>query len=239
VPESSSPRTQDTTGSLQNFAVHVLPDGKVQEAVALGDGTNNDRVVGVTAAPSGMALKVDVNASQRATYIVSRGPASGTAPTAPIAPAAVANADKILLTGWHPASSTKLVKVKRVTISALLGTAVTYLYSLYRMAAVVPTGGTAVVSRPTDSSEVASDTSWMYQNTTALATAVQDGSICDVAQIGAVGGHNAVTLYEWMPGGAMESIFIRPGVLEGIVITSRTTTATAPDAIITVEYTEE
>ena len=204
---------KDAAGTTQQHDSRVNADGSLRPSVSFGWGET--------------------------TYTVARGPASGTAPVAPAAPAAVANTDKILLTGYHLSTSTKTVRIKKITVSALLGTAVTYLYSVYRTSATTPTGGTAVASRSHNAASAASDTVWMYQNTVAIATALVDGSIVDVAMVSAIGGHGPVILYEFKPGAECEELIIRPGVAEGYAICSRTTTATAPDAIILVEYTEE
>jgi hypothetical protein len=180
-------------------------------------------------------LPVTTNWGQRPTYFVARGPSSGSAPTAPSG--AGANIDKVLLVGWHPSTSGHNVQILRVGVSALLGTAVTYLYSVYR-AAIAPAGGTTVSSRPADAADAASDMTWMYTSTNAIGTQAINGSFCDHAVISTVGGHNEVVLYEWEPSGDMKPIILAPNVGDGIVVTSRATTNTAPDAIITVTYTE-
>ncbi len=192
----------------------------------------------------GSALNVNTNSVQLATYHVNRGPQAGSAPANPTTPAVVMNQPKILLTGWHAASSTKTVRIRRIRISAVLGGQVSYIYEVYRTN-TAPTGGTTVVSRPSDSSDPASDTSWMYQSTVAIGTQLVDGSLLDQAVLGEPGsmgsgsGHNEIILYDWQENGQTKPLTIRAGVLEGFCITVKTPGLTAPDAIINVTYTEE
>ncbi len=192
----------------------------------------------------GSALNVNTNALQLATYHVNRSPQAGVAPSAPATPAMVANTPKIMLTGWHAASSTKTVRIRRIRISAAFAQTVTYVYEVYRTN-VAPTGGTTVVSRPSDSADPASDTSWMFQSTVAITTQLVDGSLVDQAVIatnGAMGiaaGHGEIVLYDWQENGQTKPLTMRAGVLEGFCITVKSTGTGAPDSVINVTYTEE
>lgn len=173
-----------------------------------------------------------------ATYWVSRGPSSGSAPVAPSNPAPVQNVDKVLLVGWHTASSVKTVRIKSINVSALVTQNTRYLYSVYRCAAV-PIGGEAIASRSADIDDPESEMQWMYESTVPLGTQVVDGSICDKATPATNAGHDVMNLYQWQDSGQTKPITVKSGMLDGIVITSRSTGNSAPDAIITIEYTEE
>ncbi len=192
----------------------------------------------------GSALNVNTNALQLATYHVNRSPQAGVAPGSPATPAMVANTPKIMLVGWHAASSTKTVRIRRIRISAAFALTVTYVYEVYRTN-VAPTGGTTVVSRPSDSADPASDTSWMFQSTVAIGTQLVDGSLVDQAVIatnGAMGvasGHGEIILYDWQENGQTKPLTMRAGVLEGFCITVKSTGTGAPDSVINVTYTEE
>ena len=59
MAEVGVPRTQDTAGTLTQIDGYTLPDGKLQQALVIGDGTTNGRTVAVSAAN---ALKVDGSA---------------------------------------------------------------------------------------------------------------------------------------------------------------------------------
>ena len=185
---------------------------------------------------AGEAANVNSNAIQKATYHVARGPASGVAGATV---ATVANIDKVLLTGTHLAAASKTVRIRRIVISAWLGAAATYLYSVYRVGATAPAGGTAVVSRPSLESEAASEMTWNYLTTTALDTLVTANSLVDIAQPSTATGHAAVTLYDWQESGETKPLIARAGVAEGFAIAVRAVSTVGPDPIIQVTYTEE
>ncbi len=65
MAETSVPRTQDTAGTLDQFDVFSLPDGKKQQAVALGDGVTQGRIakVGVQRTLSVTTEKMRLSAS--------------------------------------------------------------------------------------------------------------------------------------------------------------------------------
>ena len=228
------------TGEIDPLPAGSNTIGSVNVAGSLPTGSNTIGAVTITGTlPAGDKFlgSVQVSTWQRSTFYVARGPASGTAPAAPVNPVPTANQDKILLVGWHDASITKTARIRKISVSALLGTAVTYLYSVYRVQGV-PSGGTTVVSRPAWPDDVSS-MQWMYQTTTATSTVLVNGSLIDKAVPSTTGGHEECVLYQWDPMGEAQPLTIPAYRLDGIAITSRCTTNTAPDAIITIEYTEE
>lgn len=180
---------------------------------------------------------VNTNALQLRTYRAVRVVASGAAPAAAASPAAVANTPKILVTGHHTASDAQLVRIHLITVGAVLGTAVTYVYELYRTNSA-PTGGATFAVQEAQEGDTATTMIWTYQSTLAIGTALVGAPLAAYSIPSTTTGHAAFNLYDWNESGPTKPLIIRASTLEGICVTSRTTTATAPDPVITVVYTE-
>lgn len=161
-----------------------------------------------------------------------------------------ANTDKHLATIYHPSSSTKTVKIRKVSISMATSVAGAYGFEIRRLdGATAPATGNPAI---TPASFVAGNTA----DSVCLALPTTQGSVANVDQ-NTVSKHAVVTvsasagnanwamglidtvLYEFQEGKGMEPLTMSPNVADGFAIVARCTATSTLRFVITIEFTEE
>lgn len=189
----------------------------------------------------GGALNTNNNAVQKATY---------RAVMKPTAAASTANVFQPRVALFHPATATRAIRIRRITLQGNSGVAAATTGAEVHRIVAAPTGtivaaGTASATAttntnlPTDLRDPAPEAVAYTTVTAATSVGIVASDFIGLSTAATSGAAGGCTVYEWRNGGEEKPLLLRPGVAEGVVVGIISTAATTWNLTVEIIYTEE